>query len=183
MIRAFLREIPLLFTTGGKRSRWNSQSVDKEIWGYWDTSVGHVALRAPNLLPRSVIHLWQFHTFSLIPSLKLTLHLKMDGWKTSFLFGRHIFGCELLVSGRVFLEKDHETQNTILLTSLMEVSNIIWDSSVNFNLYSASTWVWNHPHHPKKGFWYGKMLRILVVPKKTINWAHWYTFPGYVWCR
>ena len=28
-------------------------------------------------------------------------HLKMDGWKTSFLLGWHIFRCELLVSGRV----------------------------------------------------------------------------------
>ena len=30
-----------------------------------------------------------------------SLHLKMDGWKTSFLLGRPIFRCELLVSGRV----------------------------------------------------------------------------------
>ena len=97
-----------------------------------NSGVRHVALRAPNLLPHSVIHFWHFHTFSLIPSLKLTLHLKMDGWKTSFLLGRHIFRCELLVSGRVFLEKDHETSNTILLTSLTEVSDIIWDSSVRF---------------------------------------------------
>ena len=29
-------------------------------------------------------------------------HLKMDGWKTSFLLGRPIFSCQLLVSGGVF---------------------------------------------------------------------------------
>ena len=34
-------------------------------------------------------------------SLKLTWHLKMDGWKTSFLLGWPIFRGELLVSGRV----------------------------------------------------------------------------------
>ena len=28
-------------------------------------------------------------------------HLKMDGWNTSFILGRPIFRCELLVSGRV----------------------------------------------------------------------------------
>ena len=38
-----------------------------------------------------------------LPSLKLTFsHLKIDGWKIHFLLGRHIFRCELLVSGRVF---------------------------------------------------------------------------------
>ena len=37
-----------------------------------------------------------------LPSLKLTFsHLKMDGWKTTFLLMRHIFRCKLLVLGRV----------------------------------------------------------------------------------
>ena len=38
-----------------------------------------------------------------VPSLKLTasLHMKMDGWNTSFLLGWPIFRGELLVSGRV----------------------------------------------------------------------------------
>ena len=36
------------------------------------------------------------------PPLKLTAKSpRMDDWKTSFLLGRHIFRCELLVSGRV----------------------------------------------------------------------------------
>ena len=34
-----------------------------------------------------------------LPSPKLTYHLKMDGWNTSFLSGRPIFRGELLVSG------------------------------------------------------------------------------------
>ena len=37
----------------------------------------------------------------LVPSLKLTWHLKMDGWNTSFLLGWPIFRGELLVSGSV----------------------------------------------------------------------------------
>ena len=45
------------------------------------------------LIPTNIIYLH---------SLKLTQHLKMDGWKTCFLLGRYIFRCELLVSGRVF---------------------------------------------------------------------------------
>ena len=40
-----------------------------------------------------------FQRFGLLPSLKLTYPLKMDGWKTSWLLGRPIFRCELLVSG------------------------------------------------------------------------------------
>ena len=48
------------------------------------------------------------------PSLKLTasLHLEMDGWNTvvtSFLFGLPIFRCELLVSGRVYLDAFRHT--------------------------------------------------------------------------
>ena len=40
-----------------------------------------------------------------LPSLKLTasLPLEMDGWNTTFLLGRPIFRCELLVSGRVYI--------------------------------------------------------------------------------
>ena len=38
---------------------------------------------------------------ALLPSLKLTWHLNMDGWNTSFLLGWPIFRGELLVSGSV----------------------------------------------------------------------------------
>ena len=41
-----------------------------------------------------------------LPSLKLTWHLKMDGWKTRFLLGWPIFRCELLVSGSVCVIMD-----------------------------------------------------------------------------
>ena len=37
-----------------------------------------------------------------LPSLKLTWHLKMDGWNTSFLLGWPIFRGELLVLGSVY---------------------------------------------------------------------------------
>ena len=37
-----------------------------------------------------------------VPSLKLTWHLKMDGWNISFRLGWPIFRCELLVSGSVY---------------------------------------------------------------------------------
>ena len=41
-----------------------------------------------------------------VPSLKLTasLHLKMDGWKMSFLLGKPIFRGEPLVSGSVIMQ-------------------------------------------------------------------------------
>ena len=47
----------------------------------------------------------------MVPSLKLTKHLKMDGLKTSFLLGRPVFRCELLVSGRVPRLKNPKPQD------------------------------------------------------------------------
>ena len=47
--------------------------------------------------------IWEHHGTSTIPSLKLTasLHLKMDGWSTTFLFFGGLFSGAILVSGRV----------------------------------------------------------------------------------
>ena len=42
-----------------------------------------------------------------LPSLKLTWHLKNDGWKTTFLLGRPIFRGKLLVSGSVLHIQDN----------------------------------------------------------------------------
>ena len=47
---------------------------------------------------------WNLYPSYRIPSLKPRYHLKMDGWENSFLLGKSIFRCELLVSGRVTLK-------------------------------------------------------------------------------
>ena len=56
--------------------------------------------------PRWSARGWRFffetHCGLILASLKLTLHLKMDGWNTSCLLGRPIFRGEMLVSGSVF---------------------------------------------------------------------------------
>ena len=46
-----------------------------------------------------------YTTNELLPSLKLTYPMKMDGWNTSFLLGWPIFRGELLVLGRVFFQR------------------------------------------------------------------------------
>ena len=46
-----------------------------------------------------------------IPSLKLTWHLKMDGWNTSFLLGWPIFRCYMLVSGSVYTKGTARPKN------------------------------------------------------------------------
>ena len=61
-----------------------------------------------------------FHSFNanvalhiMLPSLKLTYHLKIDGWKTTFVWGRPIFsGYVLFVLGRV-----HDMYMILLLMS------------------------------------------------------------------
>ena len=45
---------------------------------------------------------WLLRMAFFLASLKLTLHLNMDGWNTSCLLGRLIFRGEMLVSGSVF---------------------------------------------------------------------------------
>ena len=76
----------------GKRDPRNHPATQRDwFWGkLWEEIFG--PLRPPK----------QFAPEK-IPSLKLTKHLKMDGWKTTFLLGRPIFRGELLVLGRVVM--------------------------------------------------------------------------------
>ena len=65
------------------------------------------SLAMPNIC---VLYWWSLDVMrcisDLLPSLKLTWHLKMDGWNSRFLLGWPIFRCELLVSGSVCVIMD-----------------------------------------------------------------------------
>ncbi len=60
--------------------------------------------------------LWLYGYLKL-PSLKLTYHLKMDGWNTSFLLEWPIFRGKLLVSGRVLVIFFHD----------FSLQDLVWD--------------------------------------------------------
>ena len=68
----------------------------------------------------------------MLPSLKLTWNLKIDGWKMNFLLECHVVRCEMLVSGKV---------------------GICW----RLFLYGSDPMGWNHHFSPqilRKFFWW-----------------------------
>ena len=77
-----------------------------EVWEYKSFSGGLVLQHFPALFPGTQSRKggtrevgWCWMDYNVLPSLKLTWHLKMDGWKTSFLLGWPIFWGLCLISG------------------------------------------------------------------------------------
>ena len=93
--KMFTTEICQRSKDSTQKCTWNLGKKQKTN-GCHETLEGHVDQHADG------VFFFETHGGLILPSLKLTLHLKMDGWNTSCLLGRPIFRGEMLVSGRVF---------------------------------------------------------------------------------
>ncbi len=70
-------------------------------------------------------------------------HLKMDGWNTTFLLGRPIFRCELLVSGKVkWLENGVGVYQCHFQVAYIIIYIPIWESYYSHKMTFFTRYTW-----------------------------------------